>query len=308
MLANLLHSIEWRHAEKSGASEVVVLVDDSFAEALKWNLDDAHVSPNYIVLPLAVDDSAAHQLGMSNASRFIVFTSKLSMSVALTISNMLQAVDATECCILSSASPESVEFTSFSGSKATSTPTNVGYQGLQDFLLPVKTRVTYFPLHTIHLLTSNPHDLSNQQVCDLHIHIHIQLLFVLLSSSFFTFLAGRCGCAGIALQPHRVSIDFVCCCPHFRGHAKQQNVRKVPPSQSSLVTNDLCILPGHIDFFCFHSVLDVNVSDLPDGVKTELKALAHDLAGALVFDYGMEICASFIFFFCLEHLFVLVSD
>ena len=223
MLANLLHSIEWRYAEKSGASEVVVLVDDSLAEALKWNLDDAHVSPNYLVLPLAVDDSAAHQLSMSNASRFIVFTSKLCMSVVLTISNMLQSVDATECCILSSASPESVDLTSFSGSKAISTPTNVGYQGLQDFLLPVKTRVTYFPLHTIHLLASNPHDLSNKQVCDLYIHIHIQLLFVLLPF-FLLILVGECGCAGVAFQPHCVSFDLVRCCPHFRGHSKQQKL------------------------------------------------------------------------------------
>ena len=34
------------------------------------------------------------------------------------------------------------------------------------------------------------------------------------------------------------------------------------------------------------SVLDVNAADLPGGVKAGLKALAHDLAGALIFDYG----------------------
>ncbi len=165
MLAKLLHSIEWRHAAKNGVTGVVVLMDDSFAEALKWNVDDAHVPPSCLMLPLTVGDSTMNQLRLSSgsASRFIVFTSTLSMSVALTISNMLNAVDATECCILSSASPESVEFTSFGGSNSASTSTNVGYQGLQDFLLPVKTRVTYFPLHTIHLLAANPHDLSNQQ-------------------------------------------------------------------------------------------------------------------------------------------------
>ena len=38
-----------------------------------------------------------------------------------------------------------------------------------------------------------------------------------------------------------------------------------------------------------YSVLDVNASDLPAEVKTGLKSLAHDLAGALVFDYG-ELC------------------
>ena len=37
------------------------------------------------------------------------------------------------------------------------------------------------------------------------------------------------------------------------------------------------------------SVLDVNASDLPAEVKVGLKSLAHDLAGALVFDYG-ELC------------------
>ncbi len=42
--------------------------------------------------------------------------------------------------------------------------------------------------------------------------------------------------------------------------------------------------------FLKRSILDVNVADLPDGVKSELKALAHDLAGALVFDYGMDTC------------------
>ena len=59
------------------------------------------------------------------------------------------------------------------------------------------------------------------------------------------------------------------------------------------------MLPAPIDCFCFNSVLDVNVADLPDGVKTELKALAYDLAGALVFDYGMygNMCADFIFLF-----------
>ncbi len=95
---------------------------------------------------------------------------------------MLKAVDATECCILSSASPESVEFTSFGGSNST-TSTNVGYQGLQEFLLPVKTRVTYFPLHTIHLLAANPHDLSNQQVRRYKAVIHANTLT--LVATFF---------------------------------------------------------------------------------------------------------------------------
>jgi len=42
-------------------------------------------------------------------------------------------------------------------------------------------------------------------------------------------------------------------------------------------------------------VLDVNASDLPAKVKTSLKALAHDLAGALVFDYGKHFCCLYFF-------------
>lgn len=43
------------------------------------------------------------------------------------------------------------------------------------------------------------------------------------------------------------------------------------------------------------SVLNVNASDLPVKVKTNLQFLAHDLSGALVFDYGGYFLLCFIF-------------
>ena len=39
-----------------------------------------------------------------------------------------------------------------------------------------------------------------------------------------------------------------------------------------------------------YSVLDVNASDLPGGIKHSLKSLAHDLAGSMIFDYGQFSC------------------
>jgi len=148
MLADLVRSIEWRHSPNEG--KIAVVLDASFAEALKWNLDDAHLSSDHVLVSLDVGADTLSQLS-GNISRVLVFTSKLSSSAALIIQELLRTCGAAECCILSSMSAEAAEFITFttpSGSAA-------GYQGMQELLLPVRTRVTYFPLHTVQIITPN---------------------------------------------------------------------------------------------------------------------------------------------------------
>lgn len=183
MLANLVQSIEWRLSPTSNTGKTAVVLDASFAEAFKWNLDEAHVPTGFVILSLGVDDETAYQLSSNDISRFIVFTSKLSMSLSLSILHMLRSTSAMECCILSSVSSEAAESITFSSSlkRGNTLPNETGYQGLQEMLLPVKARVSYFPLHTIHIMDSE----HNNQV---RFHLVLKLCESTRSISSLYFL------------------------------------------------------------------------------------------------------------------------
>lgn len=232
MLASLVNSIEWRHSSDQGKTAVVM--DDAVAEALKWNLSDTHLPANCMLLSLAIDAGTLSQLSSNDVSRYLVFTSKLSNSVGLTISHMLRASSAAECCILSSVSPEAAEFTPFTSVSLSSVDTGSGYEGLQMMLAPVKARVTYFPFHAIQIIASNP-PLQPDQVrifhpslscllqCKTPSIIETRWLHHRFSRYHFVFHTcflctanpsprscnhiGEPGRAGRSLQPHR-------CAPH----------------------------------------------------------------------------------------------
>lgn len=80
------------------------------------------------------------------------------------------------------------------------------------------------------------------------------------------------------------------CSGHHPGGERAQRVSEV--SLCAVVSEYVCgIYSAYLwPFLLFSSVLDVNASDLPHDIKASLKSLAHDLAGALVYDYG-EYCA-----------------
>lgn len=135
----------------------VVLIDNAFAEIVKWNNNECCEWP---VFPLEVDpklliEAEPQRILALTSSVLDSFTKHFVSSVSAVIDASILATSI-EIVVLSSMSLESA-----SGSSTDYSESNP-YQALSDMLFPTKVDVAYFPVHTVKLLHTSPHSMHSQ--------------------------------------------------------------------------------------------------------------------------------------------------
>jgi hypothetical protein len=146
-MPHLLQIIPWIEEGKH-AGKYSVVVDDSFAEAFKWNDLASEIPPEVEVRPL--HDGCTTSLGCLRA---VVFMSSLSIRSVTALKCILGENDACEVHILTSVGETAASAISYSKPSQRSTATKYsGYEGLLAYLAPHSVVATYFPLHSTKLL------------------------------------------------------------------------------------------------------------------------------------------------------------
>jgi hypothetical protein len=163
----MFDSLPWK--EKSSIrTSCMLILDDFVAEYFKWNnlaVDDE------IVFSLNEEKQVLGTFLGSNKINVVILLSSLSIDAARLVRNILSAVSKeAEVFILTSVSEESADLISFNEdySKRIDS-TKCGYDGLEAFLRPSSVAVTYFPIHTLHLLHRQTSQAVHENIVDLGI-------------------------------------------------------------------------------------------------------------------------------------------
>jgi hypothetical protein len=147
MLANILLELPWR-PEIASLNDVVVFVDDSFAEIFKWN-DVGLKLPAEMTLHSLRDIDESNN-NTSAPRRVVVLTSSLDPSVLSAMRLAIGRYNAVECQILTSVLASAINSELFSMTSGSGRELR-GYSVIQYMLQPIYTVVTYFPEHVVSL-------------------------------------------------------------------------------------------------------------------------------------------------------------
>lgn len=279
MMYDIIQSIRWKSESSSAADKTIILLDEGYAEYFRWrsgsSSDHGSLSMSPIFMIPVLDSPLSLSSNYKSASvstlvdsisdhrgstcRIVVFTCDLLPRFSTMLKTVLVSCS-THCHI-----QECVIFSSMACGLLSSVShmTHLtrmdadSYMDLQDVFHPVITTVEYLPLHTIQLLKREMPPLHEHPDVELGVLLSLEARYVrpLTQNSL---IRDRRSVADKALlrSPHSQSI----------GHKEDHD---------------------RVDM-----VLDLNASDLSVNMKTHLKVLAHELAGSLVHDYGLDVSAN----------------
>ena len=150
-LGDVVFSLDWT----SQQDNLVVVVDDGFAEAFKWNLTDTHIE-NVSVYSLCESVDNLNIIATHYPARVVVFTTRLCRDVLLKIKSILVVAGAMQSFILTSISAEASTISNFATSSKAHKSRNMtagGYSAIEEIMHPFAAKLVYFPLHCIQLLS-----------------------------------------------------------------------------------------------------------------------------------------------------------
>jgi hypothetical protein len=145
MLANILLELPWR-SDIASPNDVVVFVDDSFAEIFKWNDGGLKLPVDMTLHSLRDIDQTRNCT--SAPRRVVVLTSSLDPTVLSAMRLAISKYNAVECQILTSVLASAINSELFSMTSGSGKELR-GYSVVQYMLQPIYTVVTYFPEHVV---------------------------------------------------------------------------------------------------------------------------------------------------------------
>lgn len=305
MMYDIIRSIRWKTGDSNSNSsinssvvdETVILLDEGYAEYFRWRSDDSSscddddgsllmMSSTIFMIP-ALDSPLSSSSNYRSASvsalvdsiseyyrgstcRIVVFTCDLLPRFSTMLKTVLVSCSThchiQECVIFSSMACGLLSSISHMTHLTRMDATADAYMDLQDVFHPVTTTVEYLPLHTIQLLkrkvVSAPDDLPE---VELGVLLSLEARYVrpLTQNSLMrdrrSVAADRTALSR-SRAPHSVVQPI--------GHKEDHHHHRVD------------------------AVFEINASDLSVNMKTHLKVLAHELAGSLVHDYGLDVSAN----------------
>ena len=146
MLKQITESIHWK---TSKSDKVVLLIDESIAEAVKWNfeLKTQHCT-NSLTLSLEnilKDDRSISLLSQFPSDKVLVVTTSVEMHIVNILKAVFKVLNAVECYILTTMT---VDAAALFYDPVSVTP----FEQIKDLLRPTLISIHYFPYHTLQLL------------------------------------------------------------------------------------------------------------------------------------------------------------
>lgn len=148
----------WARATSEGREREAIFFDVCFSEAFSWNRCD--ISAETPIYSLGETDFDCNKKRFAS---IIVFTSCLARESAYTIRSLLAKTRCSHCTIYTSVSPAAATGINYSISRKKQSGHQVDdtdYAALKELLGLPSIVITYFPLHTIHILASEPPDVQ----------------------------------------------------------------------------------------------------------------------------------------------------
>lgn len=288
MLYDIIRSIQWKIGgdcssssssnSSSSADKTIILLDEGYAEYFRWRSDSSCddgsllTSPIFMIpvldSPLSLQSSNYRSASVSalvdsisehrdSTCRIVVLTCDLLPRFSTMLKTVLVSCSThchiQECVIFSSMACGLLS--SISHMTHLTRMDADAYMDLQDVFHPVTTTVEYLPLHTIQLLKRKVPSLDDHPDVELGVLLSLEARYVRPLTQNSLMRDRRSGGADKAIRsPLSQSI----------GHKEDHRV----------------------------DVFEINASDLSANMKTHLKVLAHELAGSLVHDYGVDVSAN----------------
>jgi hypothetical protein len=138
----MLHAIAAVNWDADEKKRIVVLVDDGYAEWLKWSGDNSFkISSSIAYYKLSDDALTLSKIRLCQPDRLLIMTSIPFPRCRKCLELVVKCCEKTDSIILTTA-PDNIDHAHHEFS----------YAFLENYFLPSIVRVKYFPFHTIQLL------------------------------------------------------------------------------------------------------------------------------------------------------------
>jgi hypothetical protein len=125
---------------------ILIIIDDSFAELLKWN--NVLIEPGHKVFSLNDADATLTNIAQQRADRIIFLLSEINEKTVKIAKNQLLASKVPACSVFTLTSPLAQV------SNENRSSHEGAYGSIQDTFLPAETSVHYIPHHSVDLLAA----------------------------------------------------------------------------------------------------------------------------------------------------------